>query len=59
MGSRLKIGHLILFFALAAAPFAATFALYYPDERHYTNGALMMLQLYAQHHIGKLDDSHD
>jgi 4-amino-4-deoxy-L-arabinose transferase-like glycosyltransferase len=44
MGSPLKIGHLILFFALAAAPFAATFALYYPDERHYTDGALWMLQ---------------
>ena len=44
MKSRLKIGHLILMFALAALPFAATFALYYPDERHYTDGALMMLK---------------
>lgn len=44
MGSPLKIGHLILIFALAALPFAATFALYYPDERHYTDGALMMLK---------------
>jgi len=44
MGSQLKIGHLILIFALAALPFAATFALYYPDERHYTDGALMMLR---------------
>jgi 4-amino-4-deoxy-L-arabinose transferase-like glycosyltransferase len=43
MSSRLKIGHLILIFALAALPFAATFATYYPDERHYTDGALMML----------------
>ena len=44
MRSRLKLGHLILMFALAALPFAATFALYYPDERHYTDGALMMLK---------------
>jgi 4-amino-4-deoxy-L-arabinose transferase-like glycosyltransferase len=44
MSSRLKIGHVILIFALAAVPFAATFATYYPDERHYTDGALMMLQ---------------
>jgi 4-amino-4-deoxy-L-arabinose transferase-like glycosyltransferase len=44
MKSRLKIGHLILIFALAALPFAATFALYYSDERHYTDGALMMLK---------------
>jgi len=44
MTSRLKIGHLVLMFALAALPFAATFALYYPDERHYTDGALMMLK---------------
>lgn len=44
MNLRLKIGHLILMFALAALPFAATFALYYPDERHYTDGALMMLK---------------
>lgn len=44
MGSRLKIGHLILIFTLAALPFAATFALYYPDERHYTDGALGMLK---------------
>jgi 4-amino-4-deoxy-L-arabinose transferase-like glycosyltransferase len=44
MSSRLKIGHLILIFALAALPFAATFATYYPDERHYTDGALMMLK---------------
>jgi 4-amino-4-deoxy-L-arabinose transferase-like glycosyltransferase len=44
MSSRLKIGHLILIFALAALPFAATFATYYSDERHYTDGALMMLK---------------
>jgi 4-amino-4-deoxy-L-arabinose transferase-like glycosyltransferase len=44
MISRLKTGHVILIFALAALPFAATFALYYPDERHYTDGALMMLK---------------
>ncbi|MGA3284328.1 MAG: glycosyltransferase family 39 protein [Verrucomicrobiota bacterium] len=44
MISRLKIGQLILVFVLAAVPFAATFALYYPDERHYTDGALMMLK---------------
>lgn len=44
MTSRLKIGHLILIFALAALPFAATYILYYPDERHYTDGALMMLR---------------
>jgi 4-amino-4-deoxy-L-arabinose transferase-like glycosyltransferase len=44
MGSRLNIGQLILIFALAALPFAATFAVYYPDERHYTDGALMMLK---------------
>ena len=42
--SRFNIGHLILMFAVAALPFAATYALYYPDERHYTDGALMMLQ---------------
>lgn len=35
---------MISIFALAALPFAATFALYYPDERHYTDGALMMLK---------------
>jgi 4-amino-4-deoxy-L-arabinose transferase-like glycosyltransferase len=44
MMSRLKIGHLILIFALAVLPFAASFVLYYPDERHYTDGALMMLK---------------
>ena len=44
MKSRLNIGHVILLFALTALPFAATFALYYPDERHYTDGALRMLQ---------------
>jgi 4-amino-4-deoxy-L-arabinose transferase-like glycosyltransferase len=44
MTSRLNIGQLILLFALAALPFAATYALYYPDERHYTDGALQMLQ---------------
>jgi 4-amino-4-deoxy-L-arabinose transferase-like glycosyltransferase len=44
MISRLNIGHLILIFALTALPFAATFAFYYPDERHYTDGALQMLQ---------------
>ena len=44
MKSRLHIGHWILLFALAALPFAATFALSYPDERHYTDGALQMLR---------------
>lgn len=44
MGSRLTIGHLILIFALVALPLAATYMLYYPDERHYTDGALGMLQ---------------
>ena len=44
MKSRLKIGHLILLFALAVLPFVATFALPYPDERHYTDGALTMLR---------------
>jgi 4-amino-4-deoxy-L-arabinose transferase-like glycosyltransferase len=42
--ARLKIFHLVLIFALAALPFAATFALYYPDERHYTDGALEMVK---------------
>ncbi len=44
MTPRLKIGQVILIFALAAMPFAATFGWYYPDERHYTDGALRMLQ---------------
>jgi 4-amino-4-deoxy-L-arabinose transferase-like glycosyltransferase len=44
MKPQLKIGHWILLFALVALPFAATFAFYYPDERHYTDGALMMLK---------------
>ncbi len=44
MNSRLKIGHLILIFALAALPFAATLATYYPDESHYTDGAIGMLK---------------
>jgi 4-amino-4-deoxy-L-arabinose transferase-like glycosyltransferase len=44
MISRLQIGHLIFMFALVALPFAATFALYYPDERHYTDGALEMVK---------------
>jgi 4-amino-4-deoxy-L-arabinose transferase-like glycosyltransferase len=44
MISRLNIGQLILIFALAALPFAATFAFYYPDERHYSDGALEMLK---------------
>jgi len=44
MISRLKFGHFILLFVLAALPFAATFSLYYPDERHYTDGALIMLK---------------
>ena len=46
MMSRLKIGHLILIFALAALPFAATFTLYYPDECYYTDGAMGMLKSY-------------
>ncbi len=44
MKPSLNIGQWILIFALAALPFAATFTLYYPDERHYTDGALMMLK---------------
>jgi 4-amino-4-deoxy-L-arabinose transferase-like glycosyltransferase len=44
MVSRLKLGHFIVIFAMVALPFAATFALYYPDERHYTDGAMHMLQ---------------
>lgn len=44
MKLHLKIGILILLFALTVLPFAATFTLYYPDERHYTDGALRMLQ---------------
>jgi len=44
MVSRLKLGHLIMIFVMVALPFAATFALYYPDERHYTDGAMHMLQ---------------
>lgn len=44
MISQLKISHLILLFALVTLPYAATFALYYPDERHYTDGALRMLK---------------
>lgn len=44
MESRLKIGHIIIIFAMVALPFVATFALYYPDERHYTDGAFHMLQ---------------
>ena len=44
MNPRLKIHHLLLVFALALLPFAATFALQYPDERHYTDGAMQMLR---------------
>lgn len=44
MKSPLQIGHWILLFALATLPFAATFTLPYPDERHYTDGALQMLR---------------
>ena len=44
MKSRLNIGHLIFIFLLGVLPLAATFALQYPDERHYTDGALMMLR---------------
>jgi 4-amino-4-deoxy-L-arabinose transferase-like glycosyltransferase len=44
MMSRLNLGHVILIFAMVALPFAATYALFYPDERHYTDGALQMLQ---------------
>jgi len=44
MKPRPQIGPLILMFALVALPFVATFTLYYPDERHYTDGALMMLK---------------
>jgi len=40
----MKSGHLILIFALAALPFCIVFALYYPDERHYTDGALQMVK---------------
>ena len=44
MKSRLNIGHLIFIFVLAVLPLAATFALQYPDERHYTDGAMQMLR---------------
>ncbi len=44
MNSRLTITHLVLLFALAVLPFVATFALPYPDERHYTDGAMQMLR---------------
>ena len=44
MNPRLKLWHLLAVFALALLPFAATFALPYPDERHYTDGAMQMLR---------------
>jgi 4-amino-4-deoxy-L-arabinose transferase-like glycosyltransferase len=44
MTSRLRIWHLALIFLLAALPFAATFVIPYPDERHYTDGAMAMLR---------------
>ncbi|HEU5396639.1 MAG TPA: glycosyltransferase family 39 protein, partial [Verrucomicrobiae bacterium] len=34
---------MVVIFVLAALPFAATFSLYYPDERHYSDGAVQML----------------
>ena len=44
MKTPLNIWHLVMIFAVAVLPFAATFALPYPDERHYTDGALQMLR---------------
>lgn len=44
MKSRLKIGHLLAIFFLGLLPLAATFLLPYPDERHYTDGAMQMLR---------------
>jgi len=44
MISRLNIWQLVFIFALAALPFAATFTIPYPDERHYTDGAMAMLR---------------
>ena len=43
MTARLNIWHLLFIFALAALPFAATFSIPSPDERHYTDGAMGML----------------
>ncbi|MFM2081719.1 MAG: hypothetical protein RL380_410 [Verrucomicrobiota bacterium] len=44
MKSRLQPVHLIIIFLLGALPLAATFIWQYPDERHYTDGALTMLR---------------
>jgi 4-amino-4-deoxy-L-arabinose transferase-like glycosyltransferase len=44
MKTPLNIWHLVMIFAVGVLPFAATFALPYPDERHYTDGALQMLR---------------
>jgi 4-amino-4-deoxy-L-arabinose transferase-like glycosyltransferase len=44
MTSRLNIWQLVPIFMLAVLPFAATFAIPYPDERHYTDGAMGMLR---------------
>ena len=35
---------LILLFVTSLLPFAANYVLHHPDERHYTDGALLMLQ---------------
>lgn len=40
----LPITGLMLLFVLLVLPLAAAFVFYYPDERHYTDGALQMLQ---------------
>ena len=42
--ARLKIGYLLLLFFVGLLPFAAHFLLHYPDERHYTDGAIHMVR---------------
>lgn len=40
----LPVAGLMLLFFLLVLPLVAIFVVYYPDERHYTDGALQMLQ---------------
>ena len=40
----LRIASILALFALCVLPLAATLVLQYPDERHYTDGAMKMLQ---------------
>ncbi len=42
--ARLKIGYLLMLFFVGLLPFAARFLLHYPDERHYTDGAIRMVR---------------